>query len=61
MVSRKVTIREFKTLYFGNEIRHGTGNLKKYLFLGHLQHPLDENSEDLSILILEYDVTVKTI
>ena len=37
MVSRKVTIRKFKLLYFRNERRHGTGNLEKDLFLGHLQ------------------------
>ena len=49
-------------LYFGNERRHGIGNLKKDLLLGHLQAPLDKNSEDLAILILEFDdVTVKTI
>ena len=51
MVSRKVTIRKFKTLYFRNERRHGTGNLKKHLFLS-----------QLAILILEFDdVIVKTI
>ena len=43
-------------LYFRNEGRHGTGNLKKD------QPPLDKNSEDLAMLILEFDnVTVKTI
>ena len=41
--------------YFRNEGRHGTGNLKND------QPPLDKNSEDLAILILEFDnVTVKT-
>ena len=48
-------------LSFRNERHHGTGNLKKGLFLGHLQPPLRTNSEDLTILILECDdVTVKT-
>ena len=31
MVSRKVTIRKCKMLYFRNERRYGTGNLKKYI------------------------------
>ena len=49
-------------LCFRNESRHGTGNLKKELFLGHLQHPIDKNSSHLAILILEFDdVIVKTI
>ena len=62
MVSRKVTIWKFKMLYFRNERHHRTGNLKNYLFLGHLQPPLDKNSKDLAILILEFDdITVKTI
>ena len=47
-------------LYFRNERRHETGNMKKDL--GHLQPHLDNNSEELAILILEFDdVTVKTI
>ena len=42
-----------------NKRRHGTGNLKKDLFLGHLL-PLDKNLEDIAILILEFDdVTVQ--
>ena len=49
-------------LYFRNERRHGTGNSKKGLFLCHLQPPLYKNSEDLAILMLEFDdVTVKII
>ena len=61
MVPRKVTIQKFKMLYFRNERRHGTGNLTKDLFLGLLQPPIDRNSEDLAILILEFDdVTVKS-
>ena len=49
-------------LYFRNERRHGTGNLKKDLFLGHLQFLLDQNSEDLEIFILEFDDDIaKTI
>ena len=61
LVSRKVKIRKFKMLYFLNERRHGTRNLQKDLFLGHLQ-PGVGNSKDLAILILEFDdVTVKTI
>ena len=43
MVSRKVTIRKCKMLYFRNERRYGTGSLKKDLFLGHLQPPIDNN------------------
>ena len=59
---RKVTIRKFKMLYFQNERRYGTGNFYKYSFLGHLQRSIHKNSEDLAILILEFDdVTVKTI
>ena len=46
-MSRKVTIRK--------ERRHGTRNLEKDLFLGHLQPPVDKNSEELAILILEFD------
>ena len=34
-------------LYFRNETSQGNGNLRKDLFLGHLQPPLDKNSEDL--------------
>ena len=61
-MSRKVTIRKFKMLYLRNERRHGTGNLKKDIFLGHLQPPIDKNSKQLSSLILEFDdATVKTI
>ena len=49
-------------LKFRKKRRHETGNLKTDLFLGHLQPPLEKNSEDLAILILELDdVTVKTI
>ena len=49
-------------LYFRKERRHETGNFRKGLFLEHFQPPLDKNSEDLAILILEFDdVTVKTI
>ena len=45
---------EIQKLYFRNERRHGTGNLKKKKrFLGHLQLSLDTNPEDLAILILE--------
>ena len=51
MMSLKVTIRKFKMLYFRNEKRHRTGNLQKDLFPGHLQPPLDKNSEDHVILI----------
>ena len=62
MMSRKVTFRKFKMLYFRNERRHGSGNLKKDLLLGHLQPLLGKGSEDLGILISEFDdVTVKTI
>ena len=42
-------------LYFRNERHHGTGNLKKDLFLGHLQPPIDKNSKHLAILILQFD------
>ena len=38
--------------YVHNERRHGT-NLKKDLFLSHLQPPLDKNSEDF--FSLKYD------
>ena len=49
-------------VYFGNERRHGTRNLKKDLFLGHLQPPKDKNSKHLAALILEFDdVSLKTI
>ena len=41
-------------LYFQNERRHATGILKKDLFLGHLQPPIDKNSKHLAILILEF-------
>ena len=45
-------------LYFRNERRHGTGNLKG-IFPGHLQPPLDKNSEVPVILISEFvDVTM---
>ena len=50
IVSRKVTIRKFR-----NERRRGTENLKKDLFLGHLQPPLDKNSKHLAILNLGFD------
>ena len=51
-MSGKITIRNFTELE----------TLKKYSFLGHLQPLIDKNSEDLAILILEFDdVTVKTI
>ena len=33
MMSRKVRIHKFKIVFFRNERRHGTGNLKNYLFL----------------------------
>ena len=47
-------------LKFRKKRRHETGNLKTDLFLVHLQPPLEKNSEDLAILILEFDdVTVK--
>ena len=42
-------------LYFQSERHYRTGNVKKYLFLGHCQHHIDKNSEDLVILILEVD------
>ena len=62
MVSCKVTNQKFKMLYFQNKRRHGTGNLKKYLFLRHFQLPIDKNLEHLAILILGFnDITVKTI
>ena len=49
-------------LYFLNERRHGTGNLSKDFFLGHLQPGVGKNSKDLAILILELDdVTGKSI
>ena len=49
-------------LYFRNERRHGTLNLKKALFLSHLQPPKDKSSKHLSAFISEFDdVTVKTI
>ena len=48
-------------LYFRNERRHGTGNLKKDLFLGNLQRPKDKYPKHLAVLILEFnDVTLKT-
>ena len=50
-LSCKVTIRKFKMLYFTNENRHETGNLKKDLFLGHLQRPINKNPEYLAVLI----------
>ena len=62
LVSRKVIIRKFKMLYFLNKRHHGTRNLQKDLFLGHLQPGVGKNSKGLAILILEFDdVTVKTI
>ena len=49
-------------LYFLNERRHGTRNLKRDLLLGHLQPGVGTDTKDLAILILEFDdVTVKTI
>ena len=49
-------------LYFRNERRHRTGNLQEALFLGHVQPPLDKNSDYLATLIFEfYNVTVNTI
>ena len=50
MVSRKATV-----LYFRKERLHGTGNLKKYLFLGHLQPPLHKIQKTVRF----DDVTVK--
>ena len=62
MESRKVTIPKFKMLYFRNERRHGNGNLKKDLFLGHLEPLRNKSSKHLAVLILEFDdITVKTI
>ena len=59
-MSRKVEIAKFKMLYFEHERRDRTGNLPKDLFLGRLQPGVDKNSEDLTIIILEFvDVTVK--
>ena len=59
---RPVINGKFQMRCFRNERHHGIGNFKNYLFLGHLQPPLDKNSEDLVILILEFDdVTVKSI
>ena len=56
-----MTIPKFKMLYFRKGRRHGTENLKNNLFLGLLQPPLDKNSEDLAILILQFDdVTVNS-
>ena len=62
MVSRKVTIRKFKILYFRNERCHITRNLKKKdLFLEHLQPLKVKNSKQIAVLISEFDdVTVKT-
>ena len=55
-------MRKFEMLYFRNERRYGTGNLKKDIFLSHLQPPLETNSEDLAILSLEFDdVTVSRV
>ena len=53
----------FYTNRFRNERRLGTRNLKNDSFRGHLQPPIDKNSNHISaILILEFDdVTVKTI
>ena len=49
-------------LYFRNERRYETENLKRDLFLGHLKPAIDKNSKHLAILILEFDgVIVKTI
>ena len=42
LVSRNVKIWKFKMLYFLNERRHGTQNLPKNLFLGHLQPGVDK-------------------
>ena len=48
-------------LYFRNERRHGTGNMKKDLFIGDLQPQKDKNSRHLVVCILGFDdVTVKT-
>ena len=46
---------EIKKAVFRNKRHHGTRNLEKDLFLGNLQPPVDKNSEDLAILILEFD------
>ena len=37
-------------LYFRNERRDGTGNLKKHLLLGHLQPAVDKNSKHLACI-----------
>ena len=48
-------------LHLQHERRYRTENWLKDLFLGHLRPGIDKNSEDLAILILEFDdVTVKT-
>ena len=55
-------MRKFEMLYFRNERRYGTGNLKKDIFLSHLQPPLETNSEDLAISSSEFDdVTVSRV
>ena len=55
-------IQNAHMLYFRDERRHGSGHLKKDLFLGHLQAPTDKNLKQPAILILEFDdVTMNTI
>ena len=46
-------------LYFQNERRCGARNVYNDLFLGHFQTGVDKGSEDLAILILEFDVFVE--
>ena len=58
-MSRKVTIRKFKMLYFRNEGHHGTAYLQKDLFLSLLQLHIDKKSEYLATLILEFDDVTK--
>ena len=58
MVSRKVT----NAVSSKQKTSRNGWKLEKDLFLGDLQPPLDKTSEDLAILILEFDhITVKTI
>ena len=60
-MSYTVKIQKFKLVYFQNERRYGARNSYKDVFLGHLQPGVDKNSEGLAILILEFDIMVKTI
>ena len=54
-MSRTVTIPKIQNAAFFKQKTSRNWKLEKDLFLGHLQPPLDKNSKDLAILILEFD------